>query len=170
MPWIIFALIINFLLLFFNLIIFQDVGYGNLKEDVISSSDDKKLIDQLTVERDKLQQDVERLRNHLIQVEESYTQEFLLIEEREKQLQQQLNRVERELQEANEQLKLYKSDVIQEQIKSLKTQRDIALTENSQLDDKLQQAKASINNLQLVIEQIQKGFVLSFYYHFNQLN
>lgn len=118
----------------------------------------------MTVERDKLQQDVERLRNHLIQIEESYTQEFLLIEEREKQLQQQLNRVERELQEANEQLKLHKSDVIQEQIKSLKTQRDIALTENSQLDDKLQQAKASINNLQLVIEQIQKGFVLSFYY------
>jgi hypothetical protein len=43
--------------------------------------------------------------------------------------------------------------------RSLCTQRDIARNEVSQLDDKLQQYAASVANLQLVIEQIQKGKV-----------
>ncbi|XP_076306419.1 thyroid receptor-interacting protein 11-like isoform X2 [Tachypleus tridentatus] len=106
--------------------------------------------------------EVERLRCHLLQIEEMYTKEALNAEEREKSLRQQLIRAEEKAQESSSAASSASKSVnlqvegLEEQLKLTTRQRDKALEQVSQLEDQVQQYAASLGNLQLVLEQFQK--------------
>ncbi|RWS28270.1 Thyroid receptor-interacting protein 11-like protein, partial [Leptotrombidium deliense] len=109
-------------------------------------------------ENEKLSAELERLRKHLVEIEENYTQELLVAAHRESEVTAQLNAAEELIDSLKKQLiNDEKLEKLREQLKKVSSERDKALEEVSQLDDKLHKSTASISNLQLVIEQIQKG-------------
>ncbi|RWS04840.1 Thyroid receptor-interacting protein 11-like protein [Dinothrombium tinctorium] len=124
--------------------------------DAESVNGESRLLN-LQSENEKLSSEVERLRKHLIEIEDGYTQEILLAVEREKQASEELNIAKRTIDNLNQQLKNNEElEKLKEKVNQITIERDKALNEASMLDDKLHRASASISNLQLVIEQIQK--------------
>jgi myosin heavy subunit len=121
--------------------------------NTIESERQKISEDEKMEQINKLSNELSRLREHLIAVEDGYTQELVVAEERENELRIRLKAMEEQLEAIQNR---FQAERYEEQIRSLCTQRDIARNEVSQLDDKLQQYAASVANLQLVIEQIQK--------------
>ena len=113
---------------------------------------------ELECQNAKLTQDLKRLKEHLINIEESYTQELLLAEDREKELRDKNVRL---LQQLEQQQSNNEANTLREKLASAIVDRDRALTEASTLDDRLQQASAHIERLQLVLEQTHKGMPLS---------
>lgn len=123
-------------------------------------------IKRLEDEKGKLAVELERLKKHLIDVEEGYTQDILESKEREDEVQKHVENLEDELRSMKSKLL---SEETEEQIQSLKAERDKASSEASVLDDKVHQHAASISKLQIVIQQIQKGIynsMISGYYGF----
>ncbi|XP_060081680.1 thyroid receptor-interacting protein 11-like isoform X2 [Ylistrum balloti] len=116
-----------------------------------------------TKEREaKALRELERLKAHLIQVEESYTKEALDSEEREKDLRNRLAGAEESLlsstsavENASQQASL-QVDSLQQQLMSAATQRDQAYLQISSLQDQCQQYSMSLANLQMVLEQFQQ--------------
>ncbi|XP_013779038.1 thyroid receptor-interacting protein 11-like [Limulus polyphemus] len=110
----------------------------------------------------RMYSEVERLRSHLLQIEEMYTKEALNAEEREKSLRQRLVHAEEKVREsstaassASENVNLQVEN-LEEQLELMTKQRDKALEQVSQLEDQVQHYAASLGNLQLVLEHFQK--------------
>ncbi|XP_033734322.1 thyroid receptor-interacting protein 11-like isoform X2 [Pecten maximus] len=110
----------------------------------------------------KALRELERLKAHLIQVEESYTKEALDAEEREKDLRNRLAGAEESLlssssavENASQQASL-QVDSLHQQLMSAATQRDQAYLQISSLQDQVQQYSMSLANLQMVLEQFQQ--------------
>ncbi|XP_069117475.1 thyroid receptor-interacting protein 11-like isoform X2 [Argopecten irradians] len=110
----------------------------------------------------KSSRELDRLKAHLIQVEESYTKEALDAEEREKDLRNRLAVAEESLlssssavENASQQASL-QVESLHQQLMSASTQRDQAYLQISSLQDQCQQYSMSLANLQMVLEQFQQ--------------
>jgi len=92
----------------------------------------------------------------LIVIEEEYTTEILNNEEKIKQLEDELKNHISTIERLKQTIKSNPSN-LEEQLTQLKKERDKALNDCSLLDDKVHRLNASIANLQLAIEHLQKG-------------
>ncbi|XP_023931137.1 thyroid receptor-interacting protein 11 isoform X5 [Lingula anatina] len=127
-------------------------------------AENKNLINELQALRDqnqKAQKELERLRNHLLQTEESYVQEALQSEEREKQLLNRLHSAEEKalasdtaIQESD-QLKDQHIESLKEQLYVMSQKKDEVTAQLIQTQSILQQYAASVTNLQMVLEKFQ---------------
>ncbi|XP_048733760.1 thyroid receptor-interacting protein 11-like isoform X4 [Ostrea edulis] len=119
-------------------------------------------IQKLKEKDSKNQKELERLRGHLIQLEDSYTQEALDAEEREKDLRNRLAVAEETAMSSSSQMETASQQAsqqtasLQQQLHLLAGQRDQAYLQVSSLQDQCQQYAVSLNNLQLVLEQFQQ--------------
>lgn len=110
---------------------------------------------------DDHQSELQRLRLHLLQVEESYTQELLLSEDREKELRTRLAHCEEQIQHLEHQLRRKVandgSPEAQDLLQTARRERDRALAQVSQQEDQLHQLTASVQRLQLLLDQRRRG-------------
>ncbi|KAK7104910.1 thyroid receptor-interacting protein 11-like isoform X2 [Littorina saxatilis] len=117
---------------------------------------------RLKEKEQKLTRELERLRGHLLQIEEGYTREALEAEEREKTLRNRLADAEEQLvssasrvHSASQQATQH-VESLQQQLHNVASQRDAAYMQVASLQDQCQQYAASLSNLQLVLEQFQR--------------
>ena len=107
--------------------------------------------------------ELERLRSHLLQIEDGYTQEALQAEEREKELRNRLaSAEERALSSSSavENVNLQASvqvDSLQQHVHQLAEQRDNAVMQLASVQETSNQYATSLGNLQMVLEQFQLG-------------
>ncbi|XP_047202138.1 thyroid receptor-interacting protein 11 [Girardinichthys multiradiatus] len=115
--------------------------------------------------RDKEQRlnlELERLRNHLLEIEDSYTREALAAEDRETELRRRVvqldeklatssNAVENASQQASMQV-----ESLQEQLSNAVKQRDDTLAQLRTSQEQVRQYAVSLSNLQMVLEQFQQ--------------
>ncbi|XP_066280845.1 thyroid receptor-interacting protein 11-like isoform X2 [Branchiostoma lanceolatum] len=126
------------------------------------AEDKQKQISSLLETKRRLEGEVGRLREHLLQVEDGYTQEALLAEEREKDLRNRLALSEEKVfssstaaESANLQANAQVEDLLG-QIRALTSQRDTANLQLSQAQEQIQQYALSLSNLQVVMERFQQ--------------
>uniref|UniRef100_A0A671L702 Thyroid receptor-interacting protein 11-like n=1 Tax=Sinocyclocheilus anshuiensis TaxID=1608454 RepID=A0A671L702_9TELE len=110
----------------------------------------------------RLKQEVERLRNHLLEIEDSYTREALAAENRERELRRRVALLEERLasssnavESASQQASL-QVESLQEQLNGAIRQRDEALIQLRAAQDQVNQYAVSLSNLQMVLEQFQQ--------------
>ncbi|XP_077993220.1 thyroid receptor-interacting protein 11-like [Glandiceps talaboti] len=123
----------------------------------------ESLQQEVTTLREKEQRrgkELDRLRQHLLEVEEGYTKEALLAEDREKELRNKLavaeekaynNAVHSASQQVNKQV-----ESLQEELHAIASQRDQAVLQVAAAQEQTQQYAASLANLQSVLEQFQQ--------------
>ncbi|KAK3093131.1 hypothetical protein FSP39_011514 [Pinctada imbricata] len=140
----------------------RDQAIMALKQRQIENDEMSKEILKLREKDVKSTRELDRLRAHLLQVEEGYTREALEAEEREKDLRTRLAVAEERLltsssaiETVNQQASL-QTESLQQQLRTLATQRDQAYLQVSGLQDQVQQYAASLTNLQMVLEQFQQ--------------
>ncbi|XP_074630260.1 uncharacterized protein LOC141889029 isoform X2 [Acropora palmata] len=127
-----------------------------LQEELSAASSGQRMAET------KMAQELDRLRNHLVQVEESYTREALEAEEREKDLRTKVARVEEQLLSSSHSMldrdrqASVQIENLQEQLQAFAAQRDRAMMDLALSQEKANQYQTSLNNLQLVLEQFQR--------------
>ncbi|XP_077256101.1 uncharacterized protein LOC143894003 isoform X2 [Temnothorax americanus] len=105
--------------------------------------------------------ELERLRTHLVEMESSYTEEALIAENNRQELEARLLQAEEKVKSsstaftsanirANQQV-----ETLQQQIALITQQRDQIQAKLSAAEDNIQLQSASLNNLQIVLEQFQ---------------
>jgi len=106
--------------------------------------------------------ELERLRHHLMTIEENHTQEIIESQSREDQLQEELNEAKDVLsrksiilQDSSKQFQDHVEN-IQEQLHILAAERDTLALEISKYKDNINQSDSSVFNLQNALEQLQK--------------
>nr|XP_057912968.1 thyroid receptor-interacting protein 11 [Doryrhamphus excisus] len=115
--------------------------------------------------RDKEQRlnlELERLRNHLLEIEDSYTREALAAEDRETELRRRVALLEERLatsssavESASQQASM-QVESLQEQLSGVLKQRDDALIQLRTSQEQVAQYAMSLSNLQMVLEQFQQ--------------
>ncbi|XP_041453296.1 thyroid receptor-interacting protein 11-like isoform X1 [Lytechinus variegatus] len=110
----------------------------------------------------KLMRELERLRSHLIQMEDTYTQEALQSEEREKELRNRLSTAEEHahtsshaVQSASKEASV-QIDSLRDQLSAMTDQKDQALMQLAMVQSESEEYILSLNNLQMVLEQFQQ--------------
>lgn len=109
------------------------------------------------------EKELERLRTHLVEMEASYTEEALIIDQSKQELEAKLFQAEEKVQNssnvytsasirANQQV-----ETLQQQMTLIVQQRDEIQAKLSAADDKVASQTASLTNLQIVLEQFQRG-------------
>lgn len=103
-------------------------------------------------EVERMRAELSRLKEHLVCIEENYTQELVSAAERVESLRREVAAGERMREEL-----LTADQRRDDETRALRTEREMARNEASRLEDKVQQYSASVSNLQLVVEHIQRG-------------
>ncbi|XP_016061198.1 PREDICTED: thyroid receptor-interacting protein 11 isoform X2 [Miniopterus natalensis] len=110
----------------------------------------------------RLNQELERLRNHLLETEDSYTREALAAEDREAQLRKKVTVLEEKLlssssamENASHQANL-QVESLQEQLNVVSKQRDETALQLSVSREQVKQYALSLSNLQMVLEHFQQ--------------
>ncbi|KAL4238385.1 Golgi organization [Mactra antiquata] len=121
-----------------------------------------KNIQSLEEKNAKLNRELDRLRQHLIQIEDGYTKEAIAAEEREKDLRTRLATAEENVyssssavESANQQAS-QQVDSLQQQLHFVSQQRDQAYLQISSLQEQNQMYSSSMTNLQMVLEEFQQ--------------
>ncbi|CAN0395985.1 unnamed protein product [Lampetra fluviatilis] len=110
----------------------------------------------------RIRQDAERLRAHLVQVEEAHTLEDLAGQEREASLSHEVTVLRGKLNaaysasESTSYEASMRADMLQEQLRAVSLQRDTAVQQCNAARQQAQQYAASLSNLQTVLEQFQQ--------------
>ncbi|GFS20993.1 thyroid receptor-interacting protein 11-like [Elysia marginata] len=110
----------------------------------------------------KMNKELQRLREHLIEIEDGYTKEALESEEREKSLRNRLAIAEEQLSSSSSQIELAslessrQVESLQLQVHQACAQRDAAYSQVSSSQEQVRQLSQSLANLQLVLEQFQR--------------
>ncbi|XP_078675803.1 thyroid receptor-interacting protein 11-like isoform X2 [Branchiostoma floridae x Branchiostoma belcheri] len=137
-------------------------GASHAQTLMTEAEDKQKQISSLLETKRRLEGEVGRLREHLLQVEDGYTQEALLAEEREKDLRNRLAIAEEKVfssssaaESANLQASAQVEDLLG-QIRALTAQRDTANLQLSQAQEQIQQYALSLSNLQVIMERFQQ--------------
>ncbi|KAI3367455.1 hypothetical protein L3Q82_026312 [Scortum barcoo] len=111
----------------------------------------------------RLNLELERLRNHLLEIEDSYTREALAAEDRETELRRRVAMLEEKLatsssavENASQQASM-QVESLQEQLSGVVKQRDDALAHLRTSQEQVNQYAVSLSNLQMVLEQFQQG-------------
>lgn len=110
----------------------------------------------------RLNQELERLRNHLLESEDSYTREALAAEDREAKLRKKVAILEEKLvsssnamENASHQANL-QVESLQEQLNMVSKQRDETAQQLSVSQEQVKQYALSLSNLQMVLEHFQQ--------------
>lgn len=110
----------------------------------------------------RLNQELERLRNHLLETEDSYTREALAAEDREAKLRKRVTVLEEKLvsssnamENASHQASL-QVESLQEQLNVISKQRDETALQLSMSQEQVKQYALSLSNLQMVLEHFQQ--------------
>ncbi|XP_075700451.1 thyroid receptor-interacting protein 11 [Rhinoderma darwinii] len=119
-------------------------------------------IHHLREKEQRLNQELERLRNHLLEMEDSYTREALAAEERETKLKKKVTVMEERLlssstavETASHQATM-QVESLQEQLNLVSRQRDEASFQFNMSQEQVKQYAMSLSNLQMVLEQFQQ--------------
>ncbi|XP_072933789.1 uncharacterized protein [Epargyreus clarus] len=116
---------------------------------------------QLSEQEQNSSRELERLRHHLVEMEESYTQELMTSEQKLSECQVRLHQVE---ERAKQTSTVYTSnsiranqevETLRNQIKLLEKQREEVQTRLSDAEDARSRSEAAMTNLQVVLEQFQ---------------
>lgn len=133
-----------------------------LKQKQMESSALQSEIQHLHEKEQRLNQELERLRNHLIEMEDSYTREALAAEDRETKLRKKVSILEEKLvssstavENASHQANL-QVESLQEQLNLVSKQRDETVLQLAISQDQVKQYALSLTNLQMVLEQFQQ--------------
>uniref|UniRef100_A0A1Y9HB09 GRIP domain-containing protein n=2 Tax=Anopheles funestus TaxID=62324 RepID=A0A1Y9HB09_ANOFN len=116
---------------------------------------------ELVEQRDGLQRDLERLRQHLLEIEEAHTQETVELQRRYDDTRQQLASLERDVKQSTNALTSasiranQQAETLQAQYQLLLQQRDELGARLSAADDRDQKNQAALTNLQCALEQFQ---------------
>ncbi|KAM6392352.1 thyroid receptor-interacting protein 11 isoform 2-T2 [Pluvialis apricaria] len=133
-----------------------------LKQKQMESSALQSEIQHLREKEQRLNQELERLRNHLLEMEDSYTREALAAEDREVKLRKKVVVLEEKLvssstavENASHQASL-QVESLQEQLNLVSKQRDETALQLTISQDQVKQYALSLANLQMVLEQFQQ--------------
>ncbi|KFP56991.1 Thyroid receptor-interacting protein 11, partial [Cathartes aura] len=133
-----------------------------LKQKQMESSALQSEIQHLREKEQRLNQELERLRNHLLEMEDSYTREALAAEDREVKLRKKVLILEEKLassstavENASHQASL-QVESLQEQLSLVSKQRDETVLQLTISQDQVKQYALSLANLQMVLEQFQQ--------------
>ncbi|NXW30337.1 TRIPB protein, partial [Phaetusa simplex] len=133
-----------------------------LKQKQMESSALQSEIQHLREKEQRLSQELERLRNHLLEMEDSYTREALAAEDREVKLRKKVLVLEEKLassstavENASHQASL-QVESLQEQLNLVSKQRDETVLQLTISQDQVKQYALSLANLQMVLEQFQQ--------------
>ncbi|XP_068539026.1 thyroid receptor-interacting protein 11 isoform X2 [Anas acuta] len=133
-----------------------------LKQKQMESSALQSEIQHLHEKEQRLNQELERLRNHLLEMEDSYTREVLAAEDREAKLRKKVSVLEEKLvssstavENASHQASL-QVESLQEQLNLVSKQRDETVLQLTISQDQVKQYALSLANLQMVLEQFQQ--------------
>ncbi|RVE51900.1 hypothetical protein evm_003520 [Chilo suppressalis] len=116
---------------------------------------------QLSEQEQNSTRELERLRHHLVEMEESYTQELMTSEQKLTECQTRLHHVE---ERAKQSSTVYTSnsiranqevETLRNQIKLLEKQREDVQAKLSEAEDARSRSEAALTNLQVVLEQFQ---------------
>ncbi|CAB3236611.1 unnamed protein product [Arctia plantaginis] len=116
---------------------------------------------QLSEQGQNAEKELERLRRHLVETEENYTQELMASEQKLTECQSRLHQVE---ERAKQTSTVYTSnsiranqevETLRNQIKLLEKQRDEVQARLSEAEDAKNRSEAALTNLQVVLEQFQ---------------
>nr|XP_009935170.1 PREDICTED: thyroid receptor-interacting protein 11 [Opisthocomus hoazin] len=133
-----------------------------LKQKQMESSALQSEIQHLREKEQRLNRELERLRNHLLEMEDSYTREALAAEDREVKLRKKVLILEEKLvssstavENASHQASL-QVESLQEQLNLVSKQRDETVLQLTISQDQVKQYALSLANLQMVLEQFQQ--------------
>ncbi|XP_036590314.1 thyroid receptor-interacting protein 11 [Trichosurus vulpecula] len=133
-----------------------------LKQKQMESSSLQNEVQHFRDKESRLNQELERLRNHLLETEDSYTREALAAEDREAKLKKKVTILEEKLvsssnavENASHQASL-QVESLQEQLNVVSRQRDETVLQLSVSQDQVKQYALSLTNLQMVLEQFQQ--------------
>ncbi|XP_054489985.2 thyroid receptor-interacting protein 11 isoform X1 [Agelaius phoeniceus] len=133
-----------------------------LKQKQMESSALQSEVQHLHEKEQRLNQELERLRNHLLEMEDSYTREALAAEDREVKLRKKVLILEEKLassstavENASHQASL-QVESLQEQLNLVSKQRDETMLQLTISQDQVKQYALSLANLQMVLEQFQQ--------------
>ncbi|OQR77259.1 hypothetical protein BIW11_00465 [Tropilaelaps mercedesae] len=122
----------------------------------------KQRIQKLLDNESRVNLDVQRLRAHLAGVDERHTKETLAHEHQIATLQQKLSELEVNARHTDSNAQAVTAaaservEMLEAELTTVSSQRDEALEELSQLEDRLQQSQTSLASLQVVLEQMQR--------------
>uniref|UniRef100_A0A8B9QLG8 Thyroid hormone receptor interactor 11 n=1 Tax=Apteryx owenii TaxID=8824 RepID=A0A8B9QLG8_APTOW len=133
-----------------------------LKQKQMESSALQSEMQHLHEKEQRLNQELDRLRNHLLEMEDSYTREALAAEDREAKLRKKVLVLEEKLvssstavENASHQASL-QVESLQEQLNLVSKQRDETMLQLTISQDQVKQYALSLANLQMVLEQFQQ--------------
>ncbi|XP_025049630.1 thyroid receptor-interacting protein 11 isoform X2 [Alligator sinensis] len=133
-----------------------------LKQKQMENSALQNEVQHLREKEQRLNQELERLRNHLLEMEDSYTREALAAEDRETKLRKKVTVLEEKLvssstavENASHQASL-QVESLQEQLNLVSKQRDETMLQLTISQDQVKQYAMSLANLQMVLEQFQQ--------------
>ncbi|XP_054423097.1 thyroid receptor-interacting protein 11 isoform X2 [Pteronotus mesoamericanus] len=133
-----------------------------LKQKQMENAALQKEVQHLRDKELRLNQELERLRNHLLETEDSYTREVLAAEDREAKLRKKVTVLEEKLvsssnamENASHQANL-QAESLQEQLNVVSKQRDETALQLSVCREQVKQYALSLSNLQMVLEHFQQ--------------
>ncbi|XP_055989622.1 thyroid receptor-interacting protein 11 [Sorex fumeus] len=133
-----------------------------LKQKQMETSTIQNEVQHLRDKETRLNQELERLRNHLLESEDSYTREALAAEDREAKLKKKVCMLEEKLvsssdamENASHQANL-QVESLQEQLNVITRQRDDATVQLAMAREQVKQYALSLSNLQMVLEHFQQ--------------
>ncbi|OCT68247.1 thyroid receptor-interacting protein 11 [Xenopus laevis] len=133
-----------------------------LKQKQMESVSLQNEVQHLRDKEQRLNQELDRLRNHLLEMEENYTREAVAAEDRETELRKKVSRLEDKLmssstavENASHQASM-QVESLQEQLNLTSRQRDEALLQFNLSQEQAKQYALSLTNLQMVLEQFQQ--------------
>ncbi|XP_004394537.1 PREDICTED: thyroid receptor-interacting protein 11 [Odobenus rosmarus divergens] len=133
-----------------------------LKQKQMENSALQNEVQHLRDKELRLNQELERLRNHLLESEDSYTREALAAEDREAKLRKKVTVLEEKLvsssnamENASHQASL-QVESLQEQLNMVSKQRDETTLQLSVSREQVKQYALSLSNLQMVLEHFQQ--------------
>lgn len=122
-----------------------------------------EVLTQNLLQQQSMEKELERLRAHLVEIEETYTQELLQSERKNQELQTKMNEIEEREKNSST---LYTSvsiranqqvEALQNQIQLLTNQRDELRQRISDAEDENNRQAAALTNLNFVLQQFQRG-------------
>lgn len=130
-----------------------------------------EVLTQTLLQHQSTEKELERLRVHLVEIEETYTQELLLAEQKNQELQAKMNEIEEREKNSST---LYTSvsiranqqvEALQNQIQMLTNQRDELRQKISDAEDENSRQAAALANLNFVLQQFQRGGSFTMMWH-----
>ncbi|XP_006839630.1 PREDICTED: thyroid receptor-interacting protein 11 [Chrysochloris asiatica] len=133
-----------------------------LKQKQMENSAQQNQVQHLRDKELRLNQELERLRNHLLESEDSYTREALAAEDREAKLRKKVTALEEKLASSSNAMEnashqaSVQVESLQEQLTVVSKQRDETALQLSMSQEQVKQYALSLANLQMVLEHFQQ--------------